>query len=343
MAGETSRPVYKRRIQVTGRSTFIVSLPKDWVLSMGGGPGSQVVIEPQPDGSLKLVMEGVEAGRGKLVRTLDFRGGLDLSAAIRNIISSYIAGYDEVRLVFNVNDSQVASKVREVVEGAILGFNVLEEEPGMLIFYSVVDPRSLEFDKAFRRAARVAYSMLSDLPKAITDSNRELLALIVERDQLVDKLYLYIARQLTQTLVGRYPLRDLGINTPAEALHLFLASKSIERVADHAYLIASRALSSPDMGVIRNLIARMEGVSHLFKRATDALIHVDPASAAGVARGVEEFRKEFEAEALRAPDDPLYQLTLDSLRRVAGYCLDLAEAVFDLAALREAIGGRDSE
>jgi phosphate uptake regulator len=334
-----SPKLYRRRIQVTGRSTFIVSLPKEWVTSLGGGAGSEVEMIPEPDGSLKIRLAGRGGGRGRLVRLLDFRGGLDVASAIRNVISSYIAGYDEVHLLYPPGEEGKASKVREVVENAILGFNVLEEGPGRLVFTAVVDPRSLELWKAFRRASRVAHSMLEDLAVAVERGDRGRLALIVERDNLVDKLYLYIARQLSQALMGRYPLSELGMTSQAEALHMFLAAKSVERVADHAYLIASRASAAGDLGLLRGLTGRLRGAAELFRRSTEAFVRLDTDGAAAVAKDVERMRVELESDAVRAPSDPLYHLALDSVRRIVGYCLDLAEAVIDLAALRELAGG----
>ncbi len=326
---------YKRRIQLTGRSTFIVSLPKEWVVSMGGSAGSEVIITPEPDGSLRLRLASAPSRQDRLVRVLDFSSGLEIQSAIRNVISSYIAGYDEVHLIYPPGEEGKASRVKEIVENAILGFNVLEESPGRLVFVSVVDPKSLELWKAFRRASRIAHSMLEELASSIEEGNRRGLAIIVERDNLVDKLYLYIARQLTQALMGRHPLQELGLETPAEALHMFLAAKSVERVADHAYLIASRASAAEDLGLLKPIAPRIAEAASLFQDVTEALAGIDVEAAASVARSVEKLRAALDVEAVKAPPNPLYHLALDSVRRVVGYCLDLAEATIDLAALRE--------
>ncbi|MEM0489260.1 MAG: AbrB/MazE/SpoVT family DNA-binding domain-containing protein, partial [Candidatus Bathyarchaeia archaeon] len=47
-----------RKIQFTGKSTFIVSLPKRWVTRMGLGAGSRLIIMEQGE-SLILTPEGV--------------------------------------------------------------------------------------------------------------------------------------------------------------------------------------------------------------------------------------------------------------------------------------------
>jgi len=44
-----------RRVQITGGSTYIVSLPKGWAESLGLKPGDYVQIVRQPDMSLLLI------------------------------------------------------------------------------------------------------------------------------------------------------------------------------------------------------------------------------------------------------------------------------------------------
>ena len=44
-----------RRVQSTGRGSYIISLPKEWVKDIGLKRGSEIAFEVQPDSSLVLV------------------------------------------------------------------------------------------------------------------------------------------------------------------------------------------------------------------------------------------------------------------------------------------------
>ena len=46
-----------RKVQQTGGSTYIISLPKPWAEKVGIKPGSRVGVQPQPNGKLLISSE----------------------------------------------------------------------------------------------------------------------------------------------------------------------------------------------------------------------------------------------------------------------------------------------
>jgi phosphate uptake regulator len=44
-----------RRVQCTGRGSYIISLPKEWVDDLGLNRGSEIAFNIQPDSTLTLV------------------------------------------------------------------------------------------------------------------------------------------------------------------------------------------------------------------------------------------------------------------------------------------------
>lgn len=209
------------------------------------------------------------------------------------------------------------------------------------MFVSVVDHRSMEFSRALSRMARIASDMISDVARGLESGDRGLLDLVAERDQLVDKLYLYMARQMTMASSGRLPLKDLGVYSPAEIVHLFLAVKSIERVADHATILSLRVSASLGAGmkVENGLSSLVMEAAEGFSRSVEALIKADAALAASIAPALGEYRSRLESmtaqEFLRGGGSLLRYLVIDSMRRITGYSLDIAEAALDISAVRE--------
>jgi len=330
--------VFRRRVQVTGKSTLITSLPKEWAESVGLKPGSEVIIEVMPDLSLRITYQGGRA-RKRMVKSIRVTREDDYSMLLRQVISSYIAGYDVVRLEFGEEDSGKAFRVRELVERIVLGLNVLEETNNSIVFYSVVDPSSIELRNAISRASRVAYSMMTDLVEALSRGKEEILGLVIERDQLVDKLYLLTVKQLTQALMGFYPLKDLGLASQAEVPHIFLVAKSVERAADHAHIIASNLKSSGLSGgaVEKTLASLLDEASSIFKMAAESFLSMDRGMADEVARRVEKFRSLESVTRngmVKEEAGTRYYLILDSIKRIASYSLDIAEAVIDILAIR---------
>ena len=54
-----------RRIQKTGGSTYIISLPKNWVTARGLRPGDTLLFTPRADGSLTVFAESTGASEAQ--------------------------------------------------------------------------------------------------------------------------------------------------------------------------------------------------------------------------------------------------------------------------------------
>ena len=322
-----------RRVQVTGGSTYIVSLPKEWVRLQGIERGSLVEVEVLPDGSL-LIRPGESGGRGreKRVAVVSARDKKP-AMIIREIVSLYVAGYDVIELSYSDRDYEAVAAARNVLSRILLGFDVLEEERGRTRFYVVLDEGSIGFWDAYSRMARTATSMLETLSEAVEKLDSRLASMVAERDDLVDKLYLLQSRQLTLALMGEESLEELGLTTYAEALHIFLAIKSIERIADHATLIAEAFQASPEPIAECNAAAILRAEAGLLRKASKLLEKPDPAAAHQLAEESGETRRATRkckergtgAEELRA---------YDSMERIAGYLQDIAEAAIDVISIR---------
>ena len=63
-------------IQKTGGSTFIISLPKNWVTSRGLGPGDVLFFTPRADGSLTVYAESANPSEMER-RVVDVRNDMN--------------------------------------------------------------------------------------------------------------------------------------------------------------------------------------------------------------------------------------------------------------------------
>jgi phosphate uptake regulator len=85
------------KVQLTGRSTFIVSLPKKWVVSMGLRAGDQLVIV-QEGPSLVITPKGLARPRAGLGEAALRVSKNDASGKIaRAIIAAYLNDQDPIR------------------------------------------------------------------------------------------------------------------------------------------------------------------------------------------------------------------------------------------------------
>ena len=89
--------VEKRRVQITGGSTYIVSLPKKWAEEVSLKRGDYVLLIPQPDLSLLLVPDKVTT-RGDENREITLPSVRDPEACVRNIIAAYLMGLSLIHI-----------------------------------------------------------------------------------------------------------------------------------------------------------------------------------------------------------------------------------------------------
>ena len=95
-----------RRVQFTGRGSYIISLPKEWVQNIGLKRGSEVAFNVQSDSSLilvprKLKEKSAEDSKVKLKEYyLNVDPKEDPQSLQRMIKALYVVGADIIRLHF---------------------------------------------------------------------------------------------------------------------------------------------------------------------------------------------------------------------------------------------------
>jgi len=128
--------------------------------------------------------------------------------------------------------------------------------------------------------------------------------------------------------------------TPPETLHLLLASKSVERLADHVAAIALHALSLVESGkgeVIKPVMPLLRNVPPLLSKLSRAFTELSQALAEEVIVEAKEGKrreKEVRSRCLSEGAPPELSYVLESVRRIYAYAVDIAEAVIDVVAIR---------
>src|SRR5687767_13206421 len=84
-----------RKLQVTGGSTHVVSLPKKWIDRNRLGRSDPIAIHEEPDGSLLLVPHGEARATGRSL-TLDLAADDPPEHVVRRLVGAYLAGASEI-------------------------------------------------------------------------------------------------------------------------------------------------------------------------------------------------------------------------------------------------------
>ena len=88
-----------RKIQFTGKSSYIVSLPKQWIFEMGLKQGDQVTVVRQGTSTLQIVPSKRHT---KIVNTDDATIEIDSddegSSIVRKLVSLYLLGFSTINV-----------------------------------------------------------------------------------------------------------------------------------------------------------------------------------------------------------------------------------------------------
>jgi phosphate uptake regulator len=325
-----------RKIQVTGGSTHVVSLPKKWIDRNRLGQSDAIAIHEEPDGTLLLIphSEARTAPRSVEVR---LTANPAPEEVVRRLVGAYIAGADEVRVT---GEGRLPAKVRDTigqVTRMLVGVEIQEETADSMTLLDLVGVADIDLRKTLGRMHRIARLMYDDALRALASLDVELAGEVRRRDDELDRLLWMVSKQMHSLLEQPRLAARLNVR-PAEALNLFLAARALERVGDHAVKICAnvQALQGQALPpeVVQQLGAQAAKVAAIWEEAFQSLKRPDFAQASRAADAGEEagaWRASF-LHHLRGLDPGIVgplALVADSIDRTRGYAVDLAETAMN--------------
>ena len=331
-----------RKIQVTGGSTHVISLPKKWVDRNGLQRSETLAIHEEPDGSLLIVPHQDARPRRRRIN-IDVPDVIHESDLVRRLVGAYLAGGDDIHIR---SRGRMDPKVRQITRDVIrdlVGVEILEEGSDSLTLQDLVGVSEMDLRKTVTRMHRIARIMVDDALAAINERNETLATDVSGRDDELDRLEWHVSKQMHALLEQPRLAARLQIR-PAEALNLYMVARTIERMGDHGSKMCKQIpkLKPIPEPLLMSLNAQADAVRHLWDEAFAALKRDDfdqgsKAVDAGKAAG--PWRAQF-SSMLQEHDAILVgPLTLiaDSIDRVRGYAIDIAEIAMNQTFQKAAI------
>jgi phosphate uptake regulator len=329
--------VETRKVQVTGGSTYTVSIPKEWATENGISAGSEVEFYPETDSLFMTPRSEDERTEG----TLDI-ADLDGDELTRAVMTMYVSGFDIIALESPRISTDQRRTIRQATQG-LVGLEVLEETRDRVVIRDLLDSSELSIHNAVTRMRLIALSMLEDAVEALSDLDDDMARDVIQRDDDVDRLWMVVSRIFRSTLRTPKAAEELGL--PREICFDYQSSaRQLERIADHATKIAHLSLELkepvPD-DVFDALAVLHEDATKVVDEAMDALFAEDNAEATRLANDARERVQEIDERARKIDQllrelDParaqLLGLIVDSVSRSADYGGNIAETALQKAA-----------
>jgi len=329
--------VETRKVQVTGGSTYTVSIPKEWANENGISAGSEVEFYPESD-SLFLTPRTEEDRTEGTLDVTDLEG----EQLMRAVMTMYVSGFDIIALESGRITTDQRKTIRESTQ-SLVGLEVLEETRDRVVIRDLLDSSELSIHNAVTRMRLIALSMLEDAVTALAEFDKDMARDVIQRDDDVDRLWMVVSRIFRSTLRTPKAAEELGL--PREICFDYQsAARQLERVADHATKIAHLTLNldEPVPDDVSEAIAELfDDASAVIDGGMDALFLDDSDEATALANEAREAVQEIDAHAREIDEllrdlDParaqLLGLIVDSVSRSADYGGNIAETALQKAA-----------
>jgi phosphate uptake regulator len=331
-----------RRLQFTGKSSYIVSLPKQWVTELGLKQGDQITITRQGKSGLKILPAKDQT---KTIQSeeavLEIARDDENSTIIRKLVSLYFLGYKTIQIKPKADRLQPGQRnaIKSAVKGMLMGAEIISDSVDGITIQVLVNLLELSIDGAFKRMLHLAKSMLRDALLAVKEGNIELAKEVIDSDDEVDRFGFYIIRQLKIAIQNEYMLKDMGFTNARQCLGYRLIVKNIERTGDHAVLITKDLLEFK-RPIKNNIMEKIEDLNDFAVSVLDqaclALFKEDFNLAESAIRRASDASK-YEKKMLEyiksiKDEEEAYRIRRmsENIIRIAEYASDIAEIVLNM-------------
>jgi len=330
-----------RKLQVTGGSTYILSLPKRWITQNQLTKGSTLSVHEEEDGSLSIVPSKLKKLEKQDEAVIRVSSAEKPEAVTRRIVAAYLVGYNILHIRAQ-GQQQLSSKLRNHLKNFarhfLVGTEIVTDTATDLVLQVLLNYPELSVQSALRRMAIITSSMHKDAIAAFKNMDHSIAKAVIETDNEVDRFNLYMIRLLKLAVSNPRVLKEIGLTNAKHCLGYRLITKAVERTADHATKIAENILVLKEKAS-DELVERIEKMSNLaismFEDAVESLFKGDFNLAETVIEKVDQtvkLEKEtaLAAQNISAKEVASLSLLIESIRRTAEYASDIAEVVLNL-------------
>jgi phosphate uptake regulator len=342
-----------RRVQCTGRGSYIISLPKEWVQDIGLKRGSEIAFNLQADSTLSLIPRKIrekneEDKSSKLKEYyISVDPEEDIQSTLRMIQALYVISADIMRIHFkgNVDASKRKTEIKNFAKDTFLGSEIIDETADEITLQILIRHSEFPIEKAVRRMVIIALSANKDAISALKNREKTLYQNVVNAHHDVNRLGLYVVRQL-KFGIEHNMFRELGFRTPKEFLLYRIIVNDIRNIGENALNIMNSLatfqklvddqllfIKDPIDEEVYSQMLSFNALAHqLFEEATRAMFKRDYNDAEALIPKRQSYVT-LENDLIRLMSskklDPnisaILRLVLDSSRRILDYGQDVAE------------------
>jgi len=327
-----------RKIMLLGRSSLVISLPKQWLEFHRLKKGDAVSVSMRRDGSM-VVYPSLKKEGGERYIKVELDKDEPRELIVRKIIALYLNGYKNIELKSTgVFPPQQQRLIRDVARKLYL--RIMEASPKHVYLQSYSDESKVSVNLSVRRMHSVAYSMCRDALTALKENDLELARTIRALDDDVDHFYHFVRKVLRSAMLDFSLAEVLGV-TPLNCLDYQRLVDSIEHTADCASNIVKSIILLNETGhsippYITELLMRFgSAATETYNEAVNAFFDEDVEKANSIINRCKEIWSLSTkiSEGILKEREATLICTICSLREyideIVDYSIDIAETAIN--------------
>ena len=322
-----------RKVQKTGGSTYIVSLPREWIDKHGIQVKDTIGILSQPDGNL-LITPYISSEKLIREKKFDIDEIKNSDFLFRLLVGAYIMGYNIIEVK---SSKKIESQIRDTVSNfrkITIGTEIIEETDNNIIIKDLLDPKEMPFEKTIRRMYILASGMHEDSLKALETGDKKLAEKVIESDDEIDRLNWLVERQAHIVLRDIILCQKLGITLEDASNYKFI-SRFLERIADHAVKIARNVLlidyQKIDKELYKNIMNASRISLDLLNMSLDAWLQNSLTLANENIESIKNLTNACNTIKINPNSEYLVEIgfIIESIRRTGEYSSDISEIIIN--------------
>lgn len=226
----------ERRLQKIG-SSILMSLPAEWIKTLGLKKGDILSIENNDDNSITIFPTSDRSSQAKeiAIHLLD----LSHEKLINQIYGAYLLGYDTIKIV---GRTQIDFENREIIKKAmrnLIGLEIVDEDGLNMTIQFLLDAHSMNISKILKQMSSIVSGMHKDIVNAMKTRDSEIDLLVRGRDDEVNRQYFLIVRLIRTAMMDRRLASSLDLSN-IDILDYRIAANHLENAGDFISRLSSQ-------------------------------------------------------------------------------------------------------
>jgi len=247
-----------RKIIQFGKSSYIVSLPKEWIKKNGLLKGDTVYINDLENGELVLTNNNLKKLEPSEY-SIDLPEKSEFDEKIkREIFYAYINNYKVIKLAgAGVKDNSL--KIRDFLQN-LAGLEILKQTSNAIVAHDLLDVTDLSLSQMVRRVDIICRSMMKDTIECVGQDKVDYHN-IYKRDEDVNRLVYLATKMIKRAMSDPVYARKMKV-TASDLVDYKFFLHNIERIADQCKRICrdlyKSKLNAKDKKIIKDLYSSVE-------------------------------------------------------------------------------------